>query len=320
LMYDEALIFEQIPDRPSHHCASMVETPDGDLLCVWYAGSREKAADVALMIARWSGEEESWSSPQVLLDTPGKPDGNAVMHADPGGKLWVFHNVIQGQGWDTALLYLRTSEDGGATWTESALMDDEPGMMVRNSLLVLASGEWLLPAYDEKTWEGFCYISTDAGASWQRSGLMTSSVPVIQPALIQRADGSLLAYLRTGGDDRRIRASVSDNRGQNWSDCAPTQLQNPNSGIDMVRLQSGEIVLVFNNVASGRTPLHVALSTDECRSWPVIRTLETQPGEFSYPCVIQARTGLIHVVYTYDRKSIKYVCCDVDWLDSVIRI
>ncbi len=318
-MYAETLIFEDASDRPSHHCASMAELPNGDLLCVWYAGSREGAADVALMMARWGRAEARWSAPRVLLDTPGRPDGNAVIHLDSGGKLWLFHDVIQGRGWDSALLYLRTSEDGGITWTEPVLMDEAPGMMVRNSLLVLASGEWLLPAYDERTWRSFCYISGDAGASWQRGGLMPSPVPVIQPALIQRDDGSLLAYLRTGAEDHHIRASISANCGRSWSPCLPTELRNPNSGIDMVRLQSGEILLVFNNVTEGRTPLHVAVSTDEGRTWPLTRVLETGPGEFSYPCVIQSHTGRIHLVYTYDRRSIKHVQFDSQWLNGVAR-
>ncbi len=45
-------------------------------------------------------------------------------------------------------------------------------------------------------------------------------------------------------------------------------------------------------------------------------TLETQPGEYSYPAVIQASDGRVHVTYTYLRKSIKHVILDPTKLDQ----
>lgn len=313
-----AMLFDTIPNRPSSHCACITETPGGDLLCVWYAGSRESAADVALMIARWNRAEGQWSEPRLLLDTRNRPDGNAVLHCEGSGELWLFHDVIEGHGWDDAMLYVRTSDDEGATWSGSGPFHSQPGMMVRNRLLVLSDGRWLLPAYHERSWQSFCYLSDDGGAVWQRSEPMPSPVSLIQPAVVERSDGSLLAYLRTGGEERRVWASVSHDRGRTWSECAPTGLRNPNSGLDVARLREGQLVLVCNNVAEGRTPLHVALSPDEGASWPTIRELETGPGEYSYPSVLQDSEGLVHVVYTYRRESIKHVWFEPAWLSGEV--
>ena len=55
-------------------------------------------------------------------------------------------------------------------------------------------------------------------------------------------------------------------------------------------LQDGRQLLVFNNTPKGRTPLNVALSSDG-KQWKVVSTLEDQPGEYSYPAVIQAKDG-----------------------------
>ena len=76
-----------------------------------------------------------------------------------------------------------------------------------------------------------------------------------------------------------------------------------------VTLKDGRQLLVFNNTPKGRSPLNVAVSSDG-QNWDVVLTLEDQPGEYSYPAVIQAADGLVHTTYTYHRKSIKHVVID----------
>jgi predicted neuraminidase len=92
-------------------------------------------------------------------------------------------------------------------------------------------------------------------------------------------------------------------------------LPNPNSGIDAVTLMDGRHLLVYNHTTKegefpkGRNMLNVAISNDGIKWSPVI-TLERQAGEYSYPTVIQGSRGLVHITYTYQRKSIKYVRID----------
>lgn len=315
-MFDKQLIFETIADRPSSHCAVLTPIPEG-LACVWYAGSQEGAEDVALMIARYDTRCGEWSQPQVLVDTSGKGNGNAVPYYDfETGRMWLFHTILEDGGWSSVYLYVRHSDDLGRTWSEDRLFDEEQGMMVRNKLLELSTGRWLLPAYDEKSWEGFCYISDDRGESWNRGAMMPAEVPLIQPTVIERPDGSVLAYMRTGAEERRIWASTSEDGGETWSPCEKTGLKNPNSGIDMTKTTTGRLVLVFNNVEEGRTPLHVALSHDTGQTWPTIGVIETGEGEFSYPSIIQSAEGLLHVVYTWRRRSIMHAVFDMGWLEA----
>ena len=83
-----------------------------------------------------------------------------------------------------------------------------------------------------------------------------------------------------------------------------TDLPNPGSGLDGVRLRNGHWVLVYNDTTNKRNSLAVSLSEDEGRSWKWTRHLEQEPtGSYHYPAVIQARDGRIHVVYSYFVKA-----------------
>jgi predicted neuraminidase len=64
--------------------------------------------------------------------------------------------------------------------------------------------------------------------------------------------------------------------------------------------------MIYNHTTSGRSPLNLALSRDAER-WTPLRALETEPGEFSYPAMIQGADGNLHITYTWNRKRIKYV-------------
>lgn len=94
-----------------------------------------------------------------------------------------------------------------------------------------------------------------------------------------------------------------------------TSLPNPNSGLDAVTLRDGRQLIVYNHTASGRSPLNVAVSRDG-KVWEAALTLESEPGEFSYPAVIQSRDGMVHVTYTWNRVRIKHVEIDPARLEA----
>jgi predicted neuraminidase len=101
----------------------------------------------------------------------------------------------------------------------------------------------------------------------------------------------------------------SSDNGATWSELAPTSLPNPNAGIDAVTLSDGQQLIVYNHATTGRTPLNVAISRDG-KTWRQVLALETAPGEYSYPAVIQSTDGLVHITYTWKRQRIKHVVLD----------
>ena len=305
----QQLIFAGTPDRPSSHCATLTELPDDGLLAAWYSGTHEGAPDVAIMAARYEGGH--WSEPWVVQDTPGLSDGNPLLYTLPDGTVVMWTAVIEDRGWDSVRSYWRTSSDGGRNWTTPELFVPRQGVMFRCRPVRLSSGRLILPAYDEVTWEGLPFLSDDGGRTWREAGRMSAPTGCIQPAIVELTDSSLMSYLRTGGEGGHIWRSVSHDGGESWSACAATNLPNPNAGLDLLKLLDGRLVLAYNPVQRDRHRLAVAVSADAGDTWQDL-LLEDEPGaEFSYPTLLQDRSGRCHLLYTFRRTGIKHVIVDV---------
>jgi predicted neuraminidase len=107
----------------------------------------------------------------------------------------------------------------------------------------------------------------------------------------------------------RIFAIDSRDDGKTWGVMRLLDVLNPDSGIDALRLADGRYLLAFNDSITGRTPLNVAISND-AEHWTLALTLESEPGEYSYPAVIQSRDGIVHITYTWRRQRIRHVEID----------
>ena len=300
------------------HCATLIALPDQTLLAAWMAGSFEPAPDQFLALARRPPGAASWSLPERIVDPPGHAAGQPVFLLDHAGVLWLYYVVLTGRDWTTAHLWRQRSPDHGATWFPPEALGFEAGWMFRSRPLALpASGQrhpWLFPIYDEKTWRSLMLHSEDDGKTWRPGAYLTTPPGNIHPCVAPLSGDRLLAFLRTGGPGGFIWQTSSPDLGQTWMPPRPTALPNPNAGLDLLRLARGALVVAFNNSRQRRTPLCLALSDDDGRTWPHLRTLEHDAGEFSYPTLIEAADGRIHGVYTWRRQTICHITCDEAWL------
>ncbi|MEP0843772.1 MAG: exo-alpha-sialidase [Phycisphaerae bacterium] len=191
------------------------------------------------------------------------------------------------------------------------------GWQPRCKPTVLPTGRILLPLYSDTYSAGIMAISDDGGTSWYASEPL-AGYGSIQPAVLRRKDGMLVAYMRENGPIERIRVSESKDDGLTWGPVGWIDLPNPGSGLDGLVLASGEWLLIYNDSTRGRSSLAVSLSDDEGRTWKWTRHLERQlAGSYHYPAVIQARDGRIHAVYSYfvlGGKSMKHAAFNVAWL------
>lgn len=320
--FSSELIFEKVAGAAVHHCSTIAVTARGDLLATWYGGTYESSDDQALYLSRRPLGTRLWSEPVALISDPLQPPGNGVIFRDSSGHMRIVWGRMEkrrphrrGIGWDQCRLFARVSLDDGKTWSADEPIGDFIGVP-RNPPIRLRDGTWLLGlegmSTDNKN-EGSYFLVGKDTSGWERAGFIDRGS---QPALAERSDGSVLALLR---HPLRIQVSDSADAGRSWSAMRASKFANPDAGISMTRLENGHLVLVFNDSAVDRTPLRVVRSRDEGKTWERPLDLETNPGEYSYPCVVQASDGRIHVTYTYRRYSIKHVEFDEGWLEHFER-
>ncbi len=319
------------------HASTLVALPTGDLLAAYFAGLREGEGDTAIWLSRQ--HDGLWGEPVRAFAEAGLAHWNPVLHAD-GAHVTLFYKV--GPTVHDWVTRRALSADGGATWGAAEPLvpgDRSPRGPVRNKLLVLSTGAWLAPASIEtaQLWDAFVDCSTDGGATWRRidvplehrhdsplagagvwQGLSENALwetdldqvfrwdGVIQPTLWESAPGHVHMLLRSTRG--RVYRSDSDDGGSNWCAAYATPLPNNNSGIDLVHLGGGRLVLACNPVAgnwSRRTPMSLLGSADNGETWSRLLDLDTGEGEFSYPAIIAAG-GSLHVTYTWNRRNIVY--------------
>ena len=196
------------------------------------------------------------------------------------------------------------------------------GWMTRIHPLTLADGRLLLPLYSDGFNLSLIALSDDDGATWQ------ASAPIVgyglnQPSLVQKQDGSLIAYMRDDGDPpKRVLISTSTDRGESWTIARDSDIPNPGSSLEVIKLHSGNWLMVYNDTEEGRHSLCAALSDDEGRSWRWHRSVAASPKNeksFSYPSVLQRRSGMIDVTFSYaadHQETIRHVSFNEAWVKA----
>ncbi|MEZ0274793.1 MAG: exo-alpha-sialidase, partial [Roseimicrobium sp.] len=158
--------------------------------------------------------------------------------------------------------------------------------------------------------------SSDLGKTWRKIGPVNDGIAIqaIQPSILKLGENKLLAIGRSRQD--RVFEVRSEDGGNTWGEMGLGTLPNNNSGTDAVTLADGTHLIIYNHIGGTpgkwggkRTPLNLASSKD-ARSWNSALVLESDPGEYSYPAIIQTSDGLVHITYTWKRQKVKHVVVD----------
>ncbi len=307
-------VFTQAP-FPNCHASTLVEGPKG-LLCAWFGGTREGARDVGIWLSRY--ENGRWSTP-VEIATGHQPDGTRLPCWNPvlfrprnQNVVFLFYKVgpSPSSWWGMVM----RSEDGGLTWSTPEKLPDGILGPIKNKLVQLDDRTWLCPSSKESPnrpsqWSVFFERTSDGGKTWESVEVPSGAVPLnaIQPTVFVAEEHTLVSLGRTR--EGRLFWTFSADGGRTWAPLQRSLLPNPNAGIDGITLRDGRHLIVYNPTTRGRAVLGVAISRD-LWLWEAAVLLENQPGEYSYPAVIQTSDGLVHITYTWRHERIAHIVLD----------
>lgn len=317
----EQFIYESA-SFPQCHASTLVETSRG-LVAAWFGGTREKDPDVGIWSSYHDGSR--WSGPVQWAD--------GVQHDGKRHPCWN-PVLFQGTGDSPTLLFFKVGPDPASWWGEMLVSYDRGRSFVQRRRLpegidgpvrckpILLDDHTLL-AGSSTEYDGWRVHFEKVGLAdglprdrWRRIGPINSKEQfnAIQPTFLVHPAGKLQVLCRT--QEGVVSTSFSEDAGDSWSEMVGIDLPNNNSGIDAVTLADGRHLLVYNHLDSGDTGwgrrglLNLAVSEDGLQ-WRKVGVLENeQGGEFSYPAIIQAADGLLHITWTWKRRRIKHAVVD----------
>lgn len=308
-------------DFKSCHASTIVELKNGKIMAAWFAGNYEGSSDVSI----WTSvlHKGKWSKAKCIADGIQNDSvryacWNPVLFLNNSGKLFLFYKVgLSPREWWAEM---KTSLDYGDTWSTSIKLPYGFLGPIKNKPLQLPSGDILFPSSTESvsgsSWKIHLEKSNSEALVWEKIEIDNDTFNIIQPTILNYSNGKLQMLCRS--KQNVIVETWSLDNGFTWSKARASTLINPNSAIDAASMQNGVQVLAYNPMKAGeewwhgRSVLTIAISNDGL-NWTDKFTLENHKnGEFSYPAMLVDNAGILHVTYTFNRKTIKYACFKIE--------
>ncbi len=318
------LRLEPSPGNPRNSEGDFIHLRDGRILFVYshfYGGSGD--ASHAYLAGRFSRDGgKTWTSRDTLV-LPNEAKQN-VMSVSllrlKNGKIALFY--LRKNSLTDCLPVVRFSSDEARSWSPPIVCVSRPGYYVLNNdrAVQLKDGRILLPLALHNTPEANhffngrlkCAISDDEGRTWHLGAEVPNpdSVTTEEPGLVQLKDGRLLLFCRTDRGSQYI--SFSSDSGETWSPLQPSTIRSPRSPASIERIPStGDLLLIWNDTfnpqipgAGNRTPLNLAISKDEGKSWEKVKTLEADSkGWYCYTAIDFADSSILLAYCAGDRRK-----------------
>ncbi len=305
---DKELVLKLSPgnDNPRNSEGDFVTLKDGRILFVYsrYTGTSSSDHGTAFLAGRYSSDGgRTWTSTdEVIVEQEGKMNVMSV-------------SLLRLQNGDIALFYLkknstsdciplmRTSKDEGKTWSApvTCITDKEGYFVLNNDRVIQLSNGRLLMAValhqtpQENKWSNaarlYSYYSDDNGQSWKPGGEVANPDKIVmqEPGVIELKNGDIMMIIRANPGVQY--KSYSSDKGLTWTPSEPTNIKSPLSPATIQRIPStGDLLMVWNNnggeveaMKGKRTPMTIAISKDDGKTWQHQRDLETDPdGWYCY--------------------------------------
>ncbi|POA21330.1 hypothetical protein C1886_05135 [Pseudomonas sp. FW300-N1A1] len=273
------------------HSSAVTALPDGSLMAVWFAGTREGAADVQVRSARFDAKTGEWGAEQVLVTRDSTEQGtrkyirklgNPVVALAPDNRLWLFYVSVSMGGWAGSAVNVMVSSDFGRQWSAPRQLITSPFLnistLVRSAPVFHADGSIGLPVYHEflGKFAEYLYLSADGEVidKYRISHGNNSLQPTVVPLDGQRG----IAMLRYAGDTHhRVLATRTEDAGQTWSEPYPLDPSNPNSSLAAVATPEHGLLVALNDLQEGRFKLSLYKTDAEMADWHSLRDLDKSP-------------------------------------------
>ncbi|MGW8248396.1 MAG: sialidase family protein [Acidiferrobacterales bacterium] len=314
------------------HSASLVEGGNGDLLAVWFGGSREGAGDVRIYLSRLEAGSKHWSKETAILSRQEagaelnryiKKLGNPVLGRGKDGQLWLFYVTVSAGGWSGSSINYQVSADNGKNWSSSRRLVTSPffnvSTLVRGAPLVRADGTLSIPVYHELLGKFSEVLRIDKNGEVLSKRRVSHGRQSFQPAVAALTERQAVMLARSASkSDRHIFISFTKDAGKTWSAPAPTTLPNPDAGIALATGTDNSLLVVYNDSQTDRSNLALAVSHDLGKTWKRIYYFEQEKDqhhgeEYSYPTLVRSGNEY-HLVYTWKRQGIRYVSFNTAWV------
>lgn len=305
---EAVLRIEPGPGNPRNSEGDFIKLKDGRILFVYSHYDGESTSDhaSAYLAGRYSDDQgKTWTQKdQLILENEG---GMNVMSVSLlrllDGRIALFY--LRKNSTSDCIPMMRTSEDEGKSWSEATpVITDKQGYFVLNNdrVVQLENGRLLAPVALHNTPEGewsnggdiYVYYSDDQGKSWKSSPKVKNPDGVVlqEPGIVELQDGRLMMFIRTNAGVQYL--TYSKNKGKSWSKAEASDIVSPVSPASIEQIPgTDDLVMVWNNNLSEdekksqlRTPLNIAVSKDNGKSWENIKTLESEPdGWYCYTAI-----------------------------------
>lgn len=311
---DSTVIFNE---SGSWQCVAArgIELPNGDLLVAWEYNDETNAGYIKA--SRYSGG--SWGTSYTLVDTADLCDVEPQFLVI-GSTVYFFYSTEDLTSPYPSTIYYKTSTDNGNTWSSATTIGSSSRQLVAiNPPIICDSGRIVLPIQYLGTtyFSSSCYYSDSPYTTWTRGGNITeSSSQYINASVVEKSNGDLLMYMRRYSGGLFIYQAVSTDEAATWGSVSSTGIKSPALYPTLRKLANGHICLVWNNVSSATTtpgsPLTVAISTDDCATFPNKLNIRGYlPGESTggeRQCIFQKSDGTICVVFNDSAGDNIYIC------------
>jgi Neuraminidase (sialidase) len=303
------------PGNPRNTEGSFVTLRDGRIL---YAYTRFTGGtgdhDSASIVGRYSSDGgRTWSGEDTPILT--REGAMNVMSVSllrlKDGRIALFY--LRKNSVSDCRPCMRHSRDEGKTWSDPAVCASSDGYYVLNNdrAVQLRSGRIVLPVAYHPTVDGkfgsrgiaMTFLSDDGGATWRSSRTRLESASADragfqEPGIIEMKDGRAMMFIRTQLGTQYL--SFSADGCDTWTAARASDIVSPLSPASIERIPStGDLLMVWNdhsgvdesfraNASRGgkRTPLTVAISRDEGRTWIGKRNLLDDPeGWYCYTAI-----------------------------------